>query len=65
MPSEVRREVIRLAAQGLSYRQIQAQLGVSTGSLCLVLAPLGGVIRKDTLAPTGQKIGRASCRERV
>jgi IS30 family transposase len=52
----VRREVIRLAAQGLSYRQIQSQLGVSTGSLCLVLAPLGGVIRKDTLAPTGRRL---------
>lgn len=62
MPAEVRREVIRLAAQGLSHRQIQVQLGVSKGSVGLVLTPLGGVIRTDTLASTGRRL---SLEERV
>ena len=59
MPAEMRREVIRLAAQGLSHRQIQAQLGVSKGAVGLVLTPLGGVLRTDTLAPAGRRLSLA------
>jgi len=62
MSAEVRREVIRLAAQGLSHRQILAELGVSKGSVGRVLTPLGGVIRTDTRAPTGRRL---SLEERV
>jgi DNA-directed RNA polymerase specialized sigma24 family protein len=51
LPVEVRREVMRLAAQGLPYRQILARVDISMGSVENVLRPLGGVIRRDMLAP--------------
>ena len=44
MPAEVRREVMRLAAQGLSYRQILERVDISMGGIGIVLRPLGGVI---------------------
>ena len=56
MPDEVRREVMRLAAQGLSRAQIMARVDISAGSVGNVLRPLGGVIRKDMLAPTGRRL---------
>ena len=56
---EVRREVMRLAAQGVSYKQILARVDVSNGSLGRVLRPLGGVIRTDMLAPTGRRLSLA------
>jgi len=59
MPAEVRCEVMRLAAQGLSYRQIVARVDVSRGSVGNVLRPLGGVIRKDMLAPAGRRLSLA------
>src|SRR5215831_615884 len=59
MPVEVRRQVMRLAAQGLSYRQIRARVDISTGSVGNVLRPLGGVIRKDMLAPAGRRLNLA------
>ena len=59
MPPEVRQEVIRLAAQGLSYRQIRARVDISAGSVQNVLRPLGGVIRKDMLADTGWRLSLA------
>jgi transposase, IS30 family len=59
MPVEVRREVMRLAAQGLSYNQILAQVDISMGSVQNVLRPLGGVIRKDMLAVTGRRLSLA------
>ena len=62
LPPELRREVMRLAARGLSYTQIQARLDLSLGTLSAVLRPLGGVIRKDMLAPTGRRL---SLQERV
>jgi transposase, IS30 family len=62
MPDEVRREVMRLAAQGLSRAQIMARVDISEGSVGNVLRPLGGVIRKDMLAPTGRRL---SLEERV
>jgi IS30 family transposase len=57
LPAQVRREVMRLAAQGLSYTQVMAVTGVSLGSVWRILAPLGGMIRKDTLAPSGRRLG--------
>jgi transposase, IS30 family len=59
MPAEVRREVIRLAAQGLSYSQIMGRVDISEGAVGLVLRPLGGVIRKDMLAPAGRRLSLA------
>ena len=54
---ELRRAVMRLAGQGLSYRQILARLDMSMGGVGIVLRPLGGVIRKDMLQPTGKRLG--------
>jgi IS30 family transposase len=51
MPMEVRREVMRLAAAGLSERQIMKRVDISAGGIWCVLAPLGGVIRKEALGP--------------
>jgi IS30 family transposase len=59
MPPEVRREVMRLAAAGLSHREIVARVDISKGSVQNVLRPLGGVIRGDLLAPSGRRLGLA------
>jgi IS30 family transposase len=53
---EVRREVMRLAARGFTRREIAGQVSVSTSSVGNVLRPLGGVIRTDTLSPTGRRL---------
>ena len=56
MPMEVRREVMRLAAAGLSEKQIMEQVDISGGIWC-VLAPLGGVIRKEAFGgPSGVRL---------
>jgi transposase, IS30 family len=62
LPVEVRREVMRLAGQGCSVREIMARIDISEGAVRGVLRPLGGVIRKDMLAPTGRRL---SLEERV
>ncbi len=51
---EKRREVIWLAAQGASYRRIVDELDVSSGSVGLVLVPLGGASRKETWETVGR-----------
>jgi transposase, IS30 family len=56
---EVRREVMRLGAKGCSYRDIAGRVSVSVGSIGNVLAPLGGVIRKDMLEPSGNRLSLA------
>jgi IS30 family transposase len=48
---------MRLAAQGLSQRQILRRLDMSLGGVQIVLRPLGGVIRKDMLQSTGMRLG--------
>ncbi len=48
---EVRREVIRLARGGASYRNIMGQLDLPSGSIGLVLRPLGGVLRAEHWSP--------------
>ena len=62
MPAEVRRQVMRLAAAGKSYRQIVEELDVSLGPVSAVLRPLGGVIRSDMLVSTETRL---SLEERV
>lgn len=59
---EVRKQIMRLAAKGCSQRDVAGQVSVSLGSVGNVLRPLGGVIRKDMLEPTGNKL---SLEERV
>jgi transposase, IS30 family len=53
---QLRREVMRLAGQGLSYREILARVDMSMGGVGIVLRPLGGVIRQDMLEPTGRRL---------
>ena len=59
---EVRRTVIRLAAQGKTYRQIIAEVGVSLGTVAGITKPLGGVIRPELWSPSA---GRLSLDDRV
>ncbi len=59
---ELRREVMRLRAQGLTYDEIVARADMSMGGLHIVLRPLGGVIRKDMLTVSGKRL---SLEERV
>ena len=47
---EMRRQVMRLAAQGCTWDQIQERVDTSRGGINIVLKPLGGVIRKEMLA---------------
>jgi transposase, IS30 family len=56
LPPELRREIIRRRARGLSYTQIVAELGVGLASVHRVLAPLGGVIRAELLVSTGRRL---------
>jgi len=44
---EKRREIIRLARQGGTYRQIADELDISDTSVGLVLNPLGGISRRE------------------
>ena len=44
---ETRREIVRLAGEGLSRREIAARVFRSQMSVCRVLRPLGGVRRSD------------------
>jgi transposase, IS30 family len=53
---ELRREVMRLAAQGLSLREILGRVDMSMGGVEIVLRPLGGVIRKDMCSVSGKRL---------
>jgi IS30 family transposase len=54
---EVRREVIRLARGGATYRQIKGAIDVPVGTVGLVLRPLGGVLRREQWAtPSGVRL---------
>ncbi len=46
--SELRREVIRLAARGHTYREILDRVDTSMGAITIVLRQWGGVTRSDT-----------------
>jgi transposase, IS30 family len=52
----VRREIIRLAARGLSYSQIIEEVDVSIGSVSNVLRPLGGVLRPEMWEPSRSRL---------
>ena len=55
LPDEKRRLVIKLAAQGCSYRQIADRARVAQGSVGRVVRPLGGVIRPEFVeVPAGR-----------
>jgi transposase, IS30 family len=60
---EVRREVIRLARGGATYRDIKGRVGLPMGSIGRVLAPLGGVLRAELWEPPSKV--RLSLDERV
>jgi IS30 family transposase len=52
----VRREVIRLAAAGRTYREIIDEAGVSMGSVTNITKPLGGVIRPEMWCPSSARL---------
>jgi len=53
---EVRREIIRLAARGLSRDEIARQVGRSIGAVSYTLRPLGGVIRREAWEPSKARL---------
>lgn len=46
---EVRREVLRLASQGVAQAEIARRVSRSVGSVCNVVRAAGGVVRRDML----------------
>ena len=56
LDDEVRRKVIRLAAKGLSYRDILDEIDISSGSVANVLRPLGGVLPSDLWSWSGFRL---------
>ena len=59
---EKRREIIRLAAKGATYKEIAQTVDLSIGGVGIVVQPLGGVIRKE-MWDSGSR--RLSINERV
>lgn len=53
---EVRRQVIRLAAKGKTYREIIDEAGVSMGAITVITKPLGGVIRPEMWSPSPARL---------
>jgi transposase, IS30 family len=49
--TEQRREIIRLAAKGITQQQIADTVDLSKSTVSLILIPLGGVIRKEMWNP--------------
>ena len=56
LPPEVRREIIRLAATGMSFEQIRVEADVALGTVANVLRPLGGVIRPEMWRPSSARL---------
>jgi IS30 family transposase len=56
LSAQVRRRVIRLAAQGRTYREIIDDTGVSMGSVANITRPLGGVIRPELWCPSSARL---------
>ena len=56
LPVEVRQRIIRLAAAGLTREEIRVEADVALGTVCNVLRPLGGVIRRDEWDPSGWRL---------
>jgi len=57
IPEGKRREVIRLAARGMSGAEIASELDLAAGSVALVLRPLGGVIRPEMWEVSERRLG--------
>ena len=53
---EKRREIVRLAAKGVSQERIAEVVDLSKGSVWTIVKPLGGVIRKEMWAPPAQRL---------
>lgn len=53
LPEELRSEIVRMACQGATYREIQQRVGVFPGTVTRVLAPLGGVVRSEAVGEWG------------
>jgi IS30 family transposase len=54
---EVRREVIGMARQGATYRDIKGKLDLPAGSIRIVLRPFGGVFRREQWStPSGTRL---------
>jgi len=53
----VRRQIIRLAAKGLTYREILEEVDASMGTVGNVLRPLGGVYRPEQWQPSAFRLG--------
>jgi IS30 family transposase len=51
-----RRDIIRLAAQGLTEKDIAAAVDVSHGAVGIVVRPFGGVMRKEIWTPSGARL---------
>lgn len=62
IPPEARREILKLAAKGLTQQEIAEKVGVLTRSVSYWLQPYGGVIRKELWEPTP---GRLSLDDRI
>jgi IS30 family transposase len=56
LSDEVRRKVIRLSAQGRTYREIIDEAGVSMGMVTKITKPLGGVIRPELWSPSAARL---------
>jgi DNA-binding NarL/FixJ family response regulator len=48
---EKRRQIIRLAAKGATYRQIAKEVDLSNGAVGIVVKPLGGVTPQRDVGP--------------
>lgn len=53
---EVRRQVLRLATKGATYRQITQQVDVSSGGVNVIIKPVGGIIRKEMWSPSSARL---------
>ncbi len=53
---EKRRQIIRLAAKGVTQQQIAEVVDLSHGAVGVVVRPLGGVIRKEMWEPKRQPV---------
>lgn len=53
---EKRRQLLRLAAQGATHQEIASALDLGRTNVRLVVAPLGGVIRKEILSTSPHRL---------
>jgi IS30 family transposase len=56
LPPELRREIIRLATQGLSFREIARRLDLWDATVGFTLRPLGGVVRPEMWNPSSKRL---------